>query len=64
MGDDGPGNVHALLLTARELSRVVIRAVAQADGFQGDGYSLSPLGRRQRRMWRANVEDAFREDVL
>ena len=43
VGDDGAGDADALLLAARELPRIVLRAFGEADDFQRDARPLSPL---------------------
>ena len=43
VGDDGAGDADALLLAARELPRVVLRAVGEADHLQRDRDALPAL---------------------
>ncbi len=43
IGDDGAGDADALLLAARELPRIVLGAVGEADDLQRDADALLPL---------------------
>ena len=47
VGDDGPGDRHALLLAAGELARVMMLAAGQADDSQRRHDVLAPLAPRQ-----------------
>ena len=47
IGDDGPGDRHALLLAAGKLARIMVLALLQADDPQRRHHVLAPLAARQ-----------------
>ena len=56
VGDDGARDADALLLTARQLARIVLRAIGEPDDLQRDRDALPPLGLRQLRQQQRQLD--------